>query len=204
MAKIHRVIEIKLNPLVEENMSTWSLTYQQIVFVRYHRDRHSSEFLTARWRQKSTGIDMEQNYVTVTLSIVRLLFVTLVVRRWWRSGTAVTSLVESTTLLHPRGRCHSPHRYTHWLEHGRIGTGPADPTAAGPITWQTGIFLYTLGLHQPSWTSNEPWSFFLFGHPVVFCNLSPTLLSVEHRVEKCIHSGQLILRKISKFHAVRF
>ena len=119
MAKIHRVIEIKLNPLVEENMSTWSLTYQQIVFVRYHRDRHSSEFLTARWRQKSTGIDMEQNYVTVTLSIVRLLFVTLVVRRWWRSGTAVTSLVESTTLLHPRGRCHSPHRYTHWLEHGR-------------------------------------------------------------------------------------
>ena len=26
-------------------------------------------FLPTRWRQKLTGIDMEQNYVTVTLSI---------------------------------------------------------------------------------------------------------------------------------------
>ena len=30
-------------------------------------DKHFSEFLPARWRQKSTGIDIEQNYVTVTL-----------------------------------------------------------------------------------------------------------------------------------------
>ena len=29
----------------------------------------SQEFLLTRWRQKSTGIDMEQNYVTVTLCI---------------------------------------------------------------------------------------------------------------------------------------
>jgi len=28
-----------------------------------------SEFLPTRWWQKSTGIDMEQNYVTVTLCI---------------------------------------------------------------------------------------------------------------------------------------
>jgi len=32
-------------------------------------DKHFSEFLPARWRQKSTGIDMEQNYVTVTLAL---------------------------------------------------------------------------------------------------------------------------------------
>jgi len=43
------------------------LGYQQSVFKRYHSDQHFSEFLPARWRQKSTGIDTEQNYVTVTL-----------------------------------------------------------------------------------------------------------------------------------------
>ena len=36
---------------------------------RYHIDKHFSDFLPTRWRQKSTGIDMEQNYVTVTLCI---------------------------------------------------------------------------------------------------------------------------------------
>ena len=51
-------------------MSIWSLTYQQSIFKRYHTDRHFSEFLPTRWRQKSTGIDMEQNYVAVTLSII--------------------------------------------------------------------------------------------------------------------------------------
>ena len=35
-------------------------------FKRYHSDKHLSEFLPTRWRQKSTGIDMEQSYVTVT------------------------------------------------------------------------------------------------------------------------------------------
>jgi len=35
-------------------MSTWSLTYQQSVFKRYHSDKYFSEFLPTRWRQKST------------------------------------------------------------------------------------------------------------------------------------------------------
>ena len=50
-------------------MSTLSLSYQQSVFKCYHSDTHFSQFLPTRWRQKSTGIDMEQNYVTVTLCI---------------------------------------------------------------------------------------------------------------------------------------
>jgi len=50
-------------------MSTWSPTYQQSVFMRYHSDKHFSEFLPTRWRQKSTGIHVEQNHVTVTLCI---------------------------------------------------------------------------------------------------------------------------------------
>ena len=33
----------------------------------YDGDKHFSEFVPTRWRQKSTGIDTEQNYVTVTL-----------------------------------------------------------------------------------------------------------------------------------------
>ena len=50
-------------------MSIWSPTYQQSIFESYHNDKHSSEFLLRKWRQKSTGIDMEQNYVTVTLCV---------------------------------------------------------------------------------------------------------------------------------------
>jgi len=42
------------------------MTYQQSVFKCYHSGNHFSEFLPTRWRQKSTGIDMKQNYVTVT------------------------------------------------------------------------------------------------------------------------------------------
>jgi len=42
------------------------LTYEQSVFNRYNSDKHFSQFLPTRWRQKSTGIDMEQNYATVT------------------------------------------------------------------------------------------------------------------------------------------
>jgi len=37
--------------------------------LSYHSDKHFSEFLPTRWQQKSAGIDMEQNYVTVTLCI---------------------------------------------------------------------------------------------------------------------------------------
>jgi len=33
-------------------------------------DKHFSEFLPTRWQQKSSGIDMEQNFVTVTLCIM--------------------------------------------------------------------------------------------------------------------------------------
>ena len=46
-----------------------SLTYQQSVFKRYHSDKYFSEFLPTKWRRKPAGIDMEQNYVTVTLRI---------------------------------------------------------------------------------------------------------------------------------------
>ena len=49
-------------------MSIWSPTYQQSVFKRYHSGKHFSEFLLTRRRQKSSGTDMEQNYVTVILS----------------------------------------------------------------------------------------------------------------------------------------
>jgi len=47
------------------------VTYQQSVFKRNHSDKHFSEFLPTRWWQKSTGIDMEQNYVTVTPCILK-------------------------------------------------------------------------------------------------------------------------------------
>ena len=50
-------------------MSIRSLTYKQNVFKSYHSDKRFSEFLPTRWRQKSTGIDMKQNYVTVTQCI---------------------------------------------------------------------------------------------------------------------------------------
>ena len=53
-------------------MPIWSLTYQQSVFKRYRSDEHFSEILPTRWRQKSTGIDTEQNYVTVTPCIAAL------------------------------------------------------------------------------------------------------------------------------------
>jgi len=66
MAKIYRVIQIELNDLVVK-MSIRLLTYQQSVFRCCHSDEHFSRFLPTRWRRKSTGIDMQQNYVTVTL-----------------------------------------------------------------------------------------------------------------------------------------
>jgi len=42
-----------------------SLTYQQSVFKRYHSDIHFSEF----YLQDGGKIQLEQNYVTVTLCI---------------------------------------------------------------------------------------------------------------------------------------
>ena len=50
-------------------MSIWSLTDQQSVFKCYHSDKHFSQFLPTRWRQKWTWIDMQQNYITVTRCI---------------------------------------------------------------------------------------------------------------------------------------
>ena len=67
MAKIYRVIQIKLNQF--KKMSIWSLTDQQSVFKHYHSDNHFSEFLPTIQRQKSTGTDMKQNYVNVTFTL---------------------------------------------------------------------------------------------------------------------------------------
>jgi len=55
MAKTYRVVRIKLNQLVKENVHMIAL------FKRYRSDKYFSEFLPTRRRQKSTGIDMEQN-----------------------------------------------------------------------------------------------------------------------------------------------
>ena len=60
MAKICRVIQIKLNQLCPYA----SLTYQQSAFKRYHSDKHFSD------GGKNQPTDMEQNYVTVTLCTV--------------------------------------------------------------------------------------------------------------------------------------
>jgi len=48
-------------------MSTRSLTCQQSVSKRYHSDGLYSVFYLQDGGKKSTGIYMEQNYVTVTL-----------------------------------------------------------------------------------------------------------------------------------------
>ena len=74
-----------------KKMSIWSLTYQQSVFKCYHSDKHLSVF-PARWRPKSTGIDMEQNYIIVAICIKPKLDVKCVkckkVRWSWRSVSA--------------------------------------------------------------------------------------------------------------------
>jgi len=72
MAKICGVIQIKLNRLVSENVcmiiDLTNKAYLSAIMVT-----NISEFLPTRWWQKSTGIDMEQNYVTVTLCAVQWL-----------------------------------------------------------------------------------------------------------------------------------
>jgi len=59
MAKIYRVIQMKLNQLVCENVRVIS---QQSVFKRYRSDKHFLGVLPTRRRQKSAGIHMERNY----------------------------------------------------------------------------------------------------------------------------------------------
>ena len=55
-------------------MSTLSPTYQQSIVTRFHSDKHYSVFWSKkRWQQISTDIDMEQNYVNVTLCIAELI-----------------------------------------------------------------------------------------------------------------------------------
>ena len=58
-------------------MSMWALTYQQGVLKRYHSGKRFSEFLVTRWRQKSTGMDMEQNYA-ISLYVYSALWCSLV------------------------------------------------------------------------------------------------------------------------------
>jgi len=38
-------------------------------YKRYHSDKHLSEFLPRIWRQISFAIDMEQNYMYVTVTL---------------------------------------------------------------------------------------------------------------------------------------
>ena len=45
------------------------MPYQQDVFKRCHSDKHFSEFYLQDDGKKTTGIDMEQNYATVTVCI---------------------------------------------------------------------------------------------------------------------------------------
>jgi len=72
MAKICGVIQIKLNRLVSGNVcmiiDLTNKAYLSAITVT-----NIYEFLPTRWWQKSTGIDMEQNYVTVALCAVQWL-----------------------------------------------------------------------------------------------------------------------------------
>jgi len=45
------------------------ITYYQSVFKRYHSDKHFSEFYLEDGGKNELAIDMEHNYVTVTLCI---------------------------------------------------------------------------------------------------------------------------------------
>ena len=72
MAKIYRVIRVKLNQLISENvhMITDSSAKRIDQVSTITVSNISPEFVPRRWWQKLTGIDMEQNYVTVTLCTV--------------------------------------------------------------------------------------------------------------------------------------
>ena len=41
--------------------------------------------------------------------------------------------------------------YAHDYPHRAVGTGPADPAAAGPIIWQARIFMFTLYQFSRTW-----------------------------------------------------
>jgi len=41
------------------------------------------------------------------------------------------------------------------MDHRAVGTGPADPAAAGPIIWQTQIFMFTLYQFSRTWVDSS-------------------------------------------------
>jgi len=51
--------QIKLTELVHENVHMIT----DIPTKRYNSDKYFSEFLPTRWRQKSAGVDIKENYV---------------------------------------------------------------------------------------------------------------------------------------------
>ena len=70
MTKIYRVIQIKLNQFKKNVHTITDLPAKRRgLFKRCYSDKHLLEFLPTRWRLKSAGIDMEENYVTVILYI---------------------------------------------------------------------------------------------------------------------------------------
>jgi len=61
MARIYRVIQIKLNQLAYENAHMITDLPTKCIYKGCFGDKSFSEFLPTRWWQKSSGIDMEQN-----------------------------------------------------------------------------------------------------------------------------------------------
>ena len=87
------------------SIGLWSPTYQQSVFKRCHSDKHFSEFLPTRWRQKYTRVNVEQNYVTVTVEgifsvLVRQFLLTM------RSYERCVSLCPKSPPLRPCNHIH--------------------------------------------------------------------------------------------------
>jgi len=84
-------------------MVSWSLTYQQNVFRKYHsRPNRFLSGLPTRWRRKTAGVDMKQNYVTVTLCVMFIvcfchLFSELMCPKWLCIKHAILHVVTSHT-----------------------------------------------------------------------------------------------------------
>ena len=58
----------KIQPVCLRKLSTWSLIYRKSV-LKWQQSNNISNSLPTRWRRKPANIDMERNYVTVTLCI---------------------------------------------------------------------------------------------------------------------------------------
>jgi len=70
MAKIYRVIQIKLIQFVSRKCPYDDRPTNEASLRAISQWQTFLRVLPTRWRQKSTGIDVEQNYVTVTPCIV--------------------------------------------------------------------------------------------------------------------------------------